>query len=196
MKFKTQEQLDGWIGQKRSVDYKTDLIASLTEEEIEIILNKPSSTTIGEYNRIKDKFESRVTKILELICGIEGQKFSGWDYGSDESDREEPFVLDSRVYVYLYDQIDNISNVFDNMIPIQYLKLDKRGIVNFYLSSVGLYHSELIQKKEKVSNNRKASKEKYMNTLLSIKSKVSPEEFKFVVGKRRLTKGEKKSLIG
>ena len=116
--------------------------------------------------------------------------------GSDESDREEPFVLDSRVYVYLYDQIDNISNVFDNMIPIQYLKLDKRGIVNFYLSSVGLYHSELIQKKEKVSNNRKASKEKYMNTLLSIKSKVSPEEFKFVVGKCRLTKGEKKSLIG
>ena len=82
------------------------------------------------------------------------------------------------------------------MIPIQYLKLDKRGIVNFYLSSVGLYHSELIQKKEKVSNNRKASKEKHMNTLLSIKSKVSPEEFKFVVGKCRLIKGEKKSLIG
>ena len=196
MKFKTQEQLDGWIGQKRSVDYKTDLIASLTEEEIEIILNKPSSTTIGEYNRIKDKFESRITKILELICEIEGQKFNGWAYGSDESDREDPLVLDSRVYVYLYDQIYNISNVFDDMIPIQYLTLEKRGLVNFYLSSASLYHSELIQKKEKVSNNRKASKEKYMNTLLSIKSKVSPEEFKFVVGKCRLTKGEKKSFIG
>lgn len=196
MKFKTQEQLDEWTNQKRSIDYKTDLGTALTEEEIEIILYKPSSATIGEYNRIKDKFESRVTKILELICEIEGQKFNGWVYGSDESDREDPLVLDSRVYVYLYDQIDNISNVFDNMIPIQYLKLEKRGIVNFYLSSVGLYHSELIQKKEKVSNNRKASKEKYMSTLLSIKSKVSPEEFKFVVGKCRLTKGEKKTLIG
>ena len=196
MKFKTQEQLDEWINQKRSIDYKTDLGTALTEEEIEIILNKPSSATIGEYNRIKDKFESRVTKILELICEIEGQKFNGWAYGSDESDREDPLVLDSRVYVYLYNQIYNISNVFDDMIPIQYLTLEKRGLVNFYLSSVSLYHSELIKKKEKVSSNRKASKEKYMETLLSIKSKVSPEEFKFVVGKCRLTKGEKKSLIG
>lgn len=195
MKFKTQEQLDIWINQKRSVEYKTDLGNPLTKEEIQVILNKPSSTTIGEYDQIKDKFESRIAKILELICEIEGQKFNGWVYDSDE-DRGDPLVLDSRVCVYLYDQIDNISNVFDNMIPIQYLTLEKRGLVNFYLSSVSLYHSELIKKKEKVSSNRKASKEKYMETLLSIKSKVSPEEFKFVVGKCRLTKGEKKNLIG
>ena len=35
----------------------------------------------------------------------------------------------------------------------------------------------------------------YYTELLRTK-KVSPEEFKFVVGKCRLTKGEKKSLIG
>lgn len=29
MKFKTQEQLDGWISQKRSVDYKTSIFMDL-----------------------------------------------------------------------------------------------------------------------------------------------------------------------
>lgn len=196
MKFKTKEELDCYINEKRAKQYETVLTEPLSLDEIDILRKKPDNVTLRQYYDIQTKSEKRITSVLELLYEIEGFDFGGWSYGSDDSETELQFWTETRFYVFTYDSDTFISNVFQNELPVGYLFLEKKGLINFYLGSIQYHYSAIIEECEKASKKREVANTKQIETLLSIKSKVTAEEFKFVVNKCRLTKKEKKSLLG
>ena len=200
MKFKTLKELDRFIGEKLLKHYETELTEPLTLDEIEILRKgPPEHITWGKVNEIRSKSEERITSVLQLLYEIENYYFSGWDYGSDESERSElKFYSENRFYVYLYSTSDLImSEVFeDNEIPVGYLFLDKEQVIKSFLSDIRTHYSNLIQEREKQSKKRTEAKVKKTEMLKSIRSKVNVDEFKFIVRNCNLTKKEVKELLG
>ena len=197
MKFKTREELDRYINEKRNKQYETVLTEPLSLDEIDILRKKPEDITLRQFYDIQSKSEDRITSVLKLLHEIEGiDGFAGWNYDQEDLIDELQFWCETRFYVFLYEWDTFITNVLDNQLPTGYLFLEKHVLIKCYLDDIHFYYATIIEEREKASKKREAANTKRMETLLSIKSKVTAEEFKFVVNKCGLTKKEKKSLLG
>lgn len=200
MKFKTLEELNQFIASKRGQNYKTILSSSLTLDEIDILRDKPSTVTLGRLYDITTKAENRISSLVELFAEIEDIRYAGWSYSESEHGSEEIKFLygEDRFMIYPYtEQWRNVmSEVFEYWFPVGYLFLEKDVLVTKYLNEIHGHYTKIFDDAKKQSEKRQSAKVKYMQTLKSIKSKVTLDEFKFVVNKCRLTKKEKKELLG
>jgi hypothetical protein len=196
MNFKTQEELDQFIQLKKSTSYQTELSRPLTPEEVSILIKPSSDISLGSFNRIQNDFEVRITSVIQLLLEIEGLKFNGWESTTQPFQDHVRFYEKSYFFVYPYDaHKSSIDSILENQMPVEYLYLDKDDLINKFLDTVKEYHSSKIKTLTLQSEKRKSDREKYLNTLLSIKEKVSNEEFKFILRKCDLTKKEYQKII-
>src|SRR5574343_1979560 len=148
MKFKTKEDLDRYINEKRAKQYVTTLTTPLSLEEIDILRTKPLNIPLGRFYEIQTKSEDRITSVLRLLYEIEGFDFGGWNYREDDGENELCFLSDTSFYIYTYDSDTLINDVFENELPVGYLFLEKHMLIKCFLDDVYFHYANIIEQRE------------------------------------------------
>ena len=204
MKFTSIEQLKAYKQAKLDAKYNTILSEPLTEREINAIKGS-IDVKVSELNKAKQAFDERVTSLLKLICEIDDVGYDWWAYEFYESDSPMPneIDIDNHGFSYYFEprgnqNYESISLCDEQTMPNEYLSMSTEEVIKDYVErTFSFHHSKLLKKEEdkhKREVKKRKTKEYESNFLTKIKSKLTKEEFDFVVRKIGYTKKKLEEL--
>ena len=199
MKFKSVEQLKAYRQAKLDAKYNTVLSEPLSEKEIDAIKGSVD-VKVSELNNAKLLFDQRVTSLLKLICEIDDVGYGWWAYEFYDNNSPMPTEIEISNYNFSYyfepsygkNNFESISLCNEQTMPIEYLSMSTEEVIKDYIErTFSFHHLELLKKeqdKQKREIQKNKTKDYEKSFLTSIKSKLTEEEFDFVVKKIGYTK--------
>lgn len=206
-KVKNFEELKSFEREALGRKYMTVLGPVVSLDDIDIVEKKPDHVTWGKMNEILNSIEERFSSLTDLFLEIEGLRLDdgAWFDYSESQNPDEPEFTDSKMSFYLSDELlmDDkgylkypLSPIFKDLeFPIGYMFMDVDTIVKSYVSDLVKYHSDILNKNLKNKKNRESKRESDLQVINSIRSKISEDEFKFLIKKMKLTNILKKQIM-
>lgn len=188
-KFKNLSDLEDFKSLKTKASYNTTIGDPVTSDEIDIIFGK-KDVMISEFNRVKSKISNRVDEIMHLLAEINNVSFGWWDWNAnyDEDNNNDIRIYDDFFQYYFETPNGWFSFSEEDSLPNTYLSMSKDQIIKDYINMVYNSNYNRINKLIKSGLDRKKAKENDIDTINSIKSKLSENEYKFILRKMGITK--------